>query len=191
MAEPEIVRCSWCGTDKLYIDYHDNEWGKHVTDDQKLFEFLILESAQAGLSWITILKRREGYKNAFANFDYKKVATFDADKIAELVMDPAIIRHRGKIASAVSNAQIFMRIQQEFGSFYKYLYSFLPNGRPIVNSLNSGKDGKTHSDESDAISKDLKKRGVKFFGTTICYAYMQAVGMVNDHINTCSFKKTN
>ncbi len=190
MSDTKIVRCSWCGTDELYMDYHDKEWGKHVTNDYILFEFLILESAQAGLSWITILRRREGYRAAFANFDYQKVAHYDEEKISSLVNDPNIIRHKGKIASAVSNAQIFIEIQKEFGSFYKYLYSFLPHNRPIINSLKTSKDGKTSSSESDAISKDLKKRGIKFFGTTICYAYMQAVGMVNDHIDSCSFKET-
>lgn len=188
MSDIEIVRCPWCGNDELYKNYHDNEWGKQVTDDYKLFEFLLLESAQAGLSWITILKRRDGYKAAFANFDYEQVASYDNKKIEELVQDPNIIRHRGKITSAVSNAEIFMKIQKEFGSFYNYLYSFLPNNSPIVNSLKTLNDAKTSSGESDAISKDLKKRGVKFFGTTICYAYMQAVGMVNDHFDFCSFK---
>jgi|SRR5690606_1401608 len=185
---PEIERCPWCGNDELYTRYHDEEWGKVVTDDKVLFEFLVLESAQAGLSWITILRRREGYRKAFADFDYKQVAAFTPEKIEELVQNPDIIRHRGKIEATISNAQIFMRIQEEFGSFCNYLYSFIPNSQPIVNNLKSLSDAVTHTKESDAIAKDLKKRGMKFFGTTICYAYMQAVGMVNDHLDSCSFK---
>lgn len=188
MSDTKIVRCPWCGADELYMEYHDKEWGRQITDEYKLFEFLVLESAQAGLSWITILKRREGYRAAFANFDYKKVARYDEDKINSLVNDSNIIRHRGKIIAAISNANIFIDIQKEFGSFYNYLYSFLPHKVPIANNLKTATDAKTRSDESDAISKDLKKRGFKFFGTTICYAYMQAVGMVNDHFDFCSFK---
>lgn len=184
----KITRCSWCGTDELYVKYHDEEWGKQVTDERTLFEFLVLESAQAGLSWITILKRREGYKKAFANFDYKQVANYSPEKIEELVLDPSIIRHRGKITATVSNAKIFMAIQKEFGSFFNYLYSFMPNHSPILNAQIENSIFYTHTAESDAIAKDLKKRGMKFFGTTICYAYMQAVGMVNDHIYSCSFK---
>lgn len=183
-----INRCSWCGEDELYVKYHDEEWGKVVKDDKTLFEFLILESAQAGLSWITILKRREGYKRLFANFDVSKVANFSESDIDTIVQDTAIIRHRGKIAATVSNAQIFLQIQKEFGSFYNYLYSFMPNQTSIINSLTSLKGAQVTSKESDAIAKDLKKRGVKFFGSTICYAYMQAVGMVNDHLDSCSFK---
>ncbi|PRD51466.1 DNA-3-methyladenine glycosylase I [Sphingobacterium gobiense] len=183
-----IERCPWCGNDDLYVKYHDEEWGKEVSSDTVLFEFLVLESAQAGLSWITILRRREGYRKAFAAFDYKKVAQFDERKIEELVQDERIIRHRGKIASTVKNAQVFIQIQQEFGSFYNYLYSFMPERKRIVNSPKDLKSAPTHSKESDAISKDLKKRGIKFFGTTICYAFMQAVGMVDDHLDSCSFK---
>jgi DNA-3-methyladenine glycosylase I len=181
----EIIRCRWAGTDPLYMQYHDEEWGKSVHDDHTLFEFLILESAQAGLSWITILRRREGYRRAFANFDVKKVAAFDDEDVSRLLNDEGIIRNRLKVNSAINNARLFMQVQQEFGSFNKYLYSFMPDGKPIIN----------HSDQlpvstpiSDAISKDMKKRGFKFFGTTICYAYMQAIGMVNDHIPACSFK---
>lgn len=188
MTSSLIERCPWCGNDELYVKYHDEEWGKEVDSDTVLFEFLVLESAQAGLSWITILRRREGYRKAFAGFDYKQVAQFDDGKIEELVQDERIIRHRGKIAATVKNAQIFMQIQQEFGSFYHYLYSFMPEGKRIVNSLKDLKSAQTHSKESDAISKDLKKRGIKFFGTTICYAFMQAVGMVDDHLDSCSFK---
>lgn len=188
MKPVEVERCSWCGTDELYVKYHDEEWGKKVSSDHVLFEFLVLESAQAGLSWITILKRREGYKKAFSNFEVDKVAKYSAEKVEELVQDASIIRHRGKIAATVKNAQIFMDIQKEFGSFYNYLYGFMPQNQPINNALVDFRSAPTHTAESDAIAKDLKKRGIKFFGTTICYAFMQAVGMVNDHLTTCSFK---
>lgn len=188
MTLSSVKRCSWCGNDELYVRYHDEEWGKKVTSDTVLFEFLVLESAQAGLSWITILRRREGYREAFAEFDYKKVAKFDQNKMDELVQDARIIRHRGKIEATVKNAQVFMQIQEEFGSFYNYLYSFMPSRKPIVNSLKDLRSAPTHSEESDAIAKDLKKRGIKFFGTTICYAFMQAVGMVDDHLDNCVFK---
>ena len=184
----QIIRCPWCGTDPDYVKYHDEEWGKEVTDERVLFEFLLLESAQAGLSWLTILRRRAGYRAAFADFDYHQVATYTPKKIDELVLNPAIIRHRGKIEAAVATANVFLAIQHEFGSFYAYLYNFIPAGRPIVNALDSFDNVPVTSPESDAISKDLKKRGVKFFGSTICYAYMQAVGMVNDHLESCSFK---
>lgn len=181
----EIKRCTWPGTDPLYIAYHDNEWGKEVHDDKILFEFLILESAQAGLSWITILRRREGYRSAFANFDVHKVAAFTDEDVERLMQDTGIIRNRLKILAAINNAKLFIEVQKEFGSFDKYLYSFMPDGRPIINQP-------THpvasTPISDAISKDMKKRGFKFFGTTICYAHMQATGMVNDHIPGCSFK---
>jgi len=188
MKHADLIRCPWCGTDDLYTKYHDEEWGKQVTSDRILFEFLVLESAQAGLSWITILRRREGYRNAFSDFDYAKVAQYDQNKIEELVQDASIIRHRGKIEATVKNAQVFIAIQKEFGSFYHYLYSFMPDNKRIVNALPDMKSAASHSAESDAIAKDLKKRGIKFFGTTICYAYMQAVGMVDDHLNDCSFK---
>ena len=184
----QIIRCPWCGTDPDYVKYHDEEWGKEVTDERVLFEFLILESAQAGLSWLTILRKRAGYRRLFANFDPQKVAQFSEADIDRICQDPAIVRHRGKVAAAVSTAQFFLDIQHEFGSFYAYLYSFMPAGRPIVNALDSFDNVPVTSPESDAISKDLKKRGVKFFGSTICYAYMQAVGMVNDHLESCSFK---
>ena len=181
----EIKRCAWCGNDPLYMDYHDNEWGKEIHDDGKLFEFLILESAQAGLSWITILRRREGYRKAFANFDVKKVAAFNDDDYERLMQDPGIIRNRLKILAAINNAKLFIEVQKEFDSFDKYLYSFMPNGKPINNFSDSLP---ASTPISDAISKDMKKRGFKFFGTTICYAHMQATGMVNDHLPTCSFK---
>jgi len=181
----ELKRCTWPGTDELYLKYHDEEWGKEVHDDKKLFEFLILESAQAGLSWITILRRREGYRKAFADFDVKKVAAFTDKDVERLMQDASIIRNRLKILSAITNAQKFIEVQKEFGSFDKYLYSFMPDGRPIVNHTNIIP---ACTPISDAISKDMKKRGFKFFGTTICYAHMQATGMVNDHLPDCSFK---
>lgn len=181
----EIKRCLWPGNDELYIKYHDEEWGKEVHDDKKLFEFLILESAQAGLSWITILRRREGYRKAFADFEVEKVAAFTQDDVERLMQDAAIIRNRAKIESAVTNAQKFIEIQKEFGSFDKYMYSFMPNGKPIINYTERAP---ASTPISDAISKDMKKRGFKFFGTTICYAHMQATGMVNDHLPDCSFK---
>lgn len=183
-----IIRCPWCGEDPLYVKYHDEEWGKTVTDDRILFEFLVLESAQAGLSWITILRKREGYRRLFADFDPKAVSLFTAEQVDTIVQDPGVIRHRGKIAATVTNAQIFLGIQQEFGSFYNYLYSFMPDQAPITNKLISLKDAPTSTPQSDAISKDLKKRGIKFFGSTICYAFMQAVGMVNDHLDSCHAK---
>lgn len=181
----DLKRCTWPGKDELYIKYHDEEWGKVTHDDKKLFEFLVLESAQAGLSWITILRRRENYRKAFADFDVEKVAKFDDEDVQRLLNDAGIIRNRLKILSTITNAQLFIDVQKEFGSFDKYLYSFMPGGKPIIN----------HDDRlpastpiSDAISKDMKKRGFKFFGTTICYAHMQATGMVNDHLENCSFK---
>ncbi|MDB5016217.1 MAG: DNA-3-methyladenine glycosylase [Mucilaginibacter sp.] len=181
----DLKRCTWPGSDPLYIKYHDEEWGKEVHDDKKLFEFLILESAQAGLSWITILRRRAGYRKAFADFDVKKVAAFDADDVERLMNDAGIIRNRLKVLSAISNAKLFIEVQKEFGSFDKYLYSFMPDGKPIINQPGSIP---ASTPISDAISKDMKKRGFKFFGTTICYAHMQATGMVNDHLADCSFK---
>ncbi len=182
----KLIRCKWCGTDPLYMKYHDEEWGKVTHEDELLFEFLVLESAQAGLSWITILRRRENYKKAFANFDAKKVAAFTADDVERLMQDAGIIRNRGKITSAIANAQLFLSIQEEFGSFDKYLYSFMPDNKP----RNKDRDAAVPvtSAESDAISKDMKKRGFKFFGSTICYAHMQATGMVNDHTADCDFR---
>lgn len=188
MSKKEIVRCDWCGTDELYQSYHDKEWGKPVTDDKVLFEFLILESAQAGLSWITILRKREGYKKAFSNFDYKKIAKYTEKDVERLLQDRGIIRNRLKINSTINNANAFMEIQKEFGSFYKYLYNFLPENKPIINQLEDLKNAPAKTELSDLIAKDLKKRGIKFFGSTTCYAYMQAVGMVNDHLITCSFR---
>lgn len=183
-----IIRCAWCGTDSLYVKYHDEEWGKETHDDKTLFEFLILESAQAGLSWITILKRRDGYRKAFANFEVEKVAAFTSEDVERLMQDTGIIRNRLKILAAISNAKLFIDIQKEFGSFDSYMYSFLPNGQSIKNNLSRVSEIQPRTEISDAISKDMKKRGFKFFGTTICYAHMQATGMVNDHILDCSFR---
>jgi DNA-3-methyladenine glycosylase I len=185
METPEIKRCHWPGNDELYLKYHDEEWGKTIHDDKKLFEFLVLESAQAGLSWITILRRREGYRKAYAGFDVEKVAAFTDDDVTRLLNDEGIIRNRLKVSSSIKNAKLFIAIQKEFGSFDKYLYSFMPDGKPIINSSGSTP---VSTPISDAISKDMKKRGFTFFGTTICYAYMQATGMVNDHLPDCSFK---
>lgn len=183
-----VIRCAWCGSDPLYVKYHDEEWGKEAHNDKTLFEFLILESAQAGLSWITILKRRENYRRAFANFDPVKVAAFGPDDAVRLMGDSGIIRNRLKVEAAISNAKCFLKVQEEFGSFDKYLYSFMPGGKPIVNTWSDHRDAPAKTDISDAISKDMKKRGFKFFGTTICYAHMQATGMVNDHIENCAFR---
>lgn len=180
-----ISRCHWCGTDPLYVKYHDEEWGQEVHDDRILFEFLLLESAQAGLSWITILRKRANYKKAFAGFDPVKVARFTEKDVARLLQNEGIIRNRLKILAAISNAQHFLEVQKEFGSFDKYLYSFMPKGKPIKNSPKTPKEIPASSEISDAISKDMKKRGFKFFGTTICYAHMQATGMINDHLTTC------
>ena len=181
----EVTRCSWCGTDPLYVKYHDEEWGKEVHDDRILFEFLVLESAQAGLSWITILRKREAYRNAFAHFNPNKVAEFTDEDVERLMQDSGIVRNRLKITATINNAKRFLEVQKEFGSFDKYLYSFMPEGKPLSNHLSSLKDIPARTEISDAISKDMKKRGFKFFGTTICYAHMQATGMVNDHITGC------
>ena len=181
----DLKRCSWAGNDPLYIKYHDEEWGKVTHDDKKLFEFLILEGAQAGLSWITILRRRENYRKAFADFDIHKVAAFTDEDVERLLNDEGIIRNRLKILAAISNAWLFIEVQKEFGSFDKYLYGFMPEGKPIINYYDHFI---ASTPISDAISKDMKKRGFKFFGTTICYAHMQATGMVNDHVPGCAFK---
>ena len=177
-------RCQWAGKDPVYINYHDKEWGVPVHDDKKLFEFIILEGAQAGLSWLTILKRRVGYKKAFANFDVKKVARFTPEKIEKLVLNPAIIRNRAKINAAVSNARAFIKIQEEFGSFDKYSWQFV-DGQPIINSFKTHDEIPVKTDQSIAFSRDLVQRGFKFTGPVIIYAHMQAVGMVNDHQTNC------
>jgi DNA-3-methyladenine glycosylase I len=182
MQEPK--RCGWCLSSDLYKEYHDNEWGVPVYDDQKLFEFLILETFQAGLSWITILKKRENFRTAFDHFDYKKVANYPEEKIQELLLDAGIIRNQLKIRAAVSNAVAFMRVQEEFGSFSKYIWGFT-DGKPIDNNRKSLKEVPATSPLSDAISKDLKKREFKFVGSTVVYAHMQATGIVNDHVEDC------
>jgi DNA-3-methyladenine glycosylase I len=180
----EKIRCEWAGSDPLYVAYHDEEWGVPVHDDRILFEFLILEGAQAGLSWSTILNKREGYRRAFDGFDPQKVAAYDEDKIAQLLADPGIVRNRLKVRSAVQNAQAFLRIQEEFGSFDAYVWQFV-GGQPIHNSWQSLSDIPAETEQSRALSKDLKKRGFNFVGPTIMYAFMQAVGMVNDHVVDC------
>ncbi|MDR1492638.1 MAG: DNA-3-methyladenine glycosylase I [Planctomycetaceae bacterium] len=179
------IRCGWCGEDPLYVRYHDEEWGREVANDGKMFEFLVLESAQAGLSWLTILKRRENYRQAFAGFDPRKVAQFSSADVERLMQNEGIIRNRAKIEAAISNAKIFLQIQQECGSFCNYLKSFLPDGKPIVNHWKTLSDLPASTPLSDAISKDLKKRGFKFFGSAICYAHLQATGYVNDHLIAC------
>lgn len=177
-------RCGWAGDDPLYQAYHDDEWGVPVRDDRVLFEFLILEGAQAGLSWITILKRREGYRKAFANFDPIKVAQFDEAKIQELLQDKGIIRNKLKVRSAVKNARIFLDIQEELGSFSNYLWGFVDN-TPVKNMFQKMSDVPASTGLSDQISKDLKKRGMSFVGSTIIYAYLQSMGVVNDHVISC------
>jgi DNA-3-methyladenine glycosylase I len=178
------VRCEWAGTDPLYVAYHDEEWGVPVHDEGTLFEFLILEGAQAGLSWSTILNKREGYRRAFDGFDPQKVAAYDEDRIAELLEDPGIVRNRLKVRSAVQNAQAFLRVQEEFGNFDAYVWQFV-GGRPIQNNWQSLSEIPSETEESRALSKDLKKRGFNFVGPTILYAFMQAVGQVNDHLVHC------
>lgn len=187
------VRCKWCLSDPIYVKYHDEEWGRPLHDDKLLFEFLVLESFQAGLSWLTILKKRENFRSAFADFEVKKVAKFDEKKYETLMQDAGIIRNQLKIRAAINNALRFLEIQKEFGSFDKYVWSFV-GGKPLQNSLHSSKEIPASTAISDMMSKDMGKRGFKFRGTTICYAFMQAVGMVDDHVNDCwrkSKKKRN
>ncbi|MBU1107236.1 MAG: DNA-3-methyladenine glycosylase I [Candidatus Riflebacteria bacterium] len=179
-----MVRCGWCGTDPTYIDYHDNEWGTPVHDDRLLFELLILEGAQAGLSWITVLKKRDNYRKAFHNFDYNRIANYTESDVERLLTNPGIVRNRLKIRSAIKNAQGVLAIRDEFGSLDSYLWSFV-DGAPEQNALKSMAEIPAKTKISDAMSKDLKKRGFNFVGSTICYAFMQAVGMVNDHITDC------
>ena len=178
-------RCGWCGTDGLYVKYHDEEWGKPVADDGKLFEFLVLESAQAGLSWITILRKREGYRKAFCNFDAGKVARMTDDDVERLMHFDGIVKNRLKIKATITNARLFLAVQEEFGSFRDYTLSFFPGGKPITNHFRSLNEIPVSSPESDAMSRDMKKRGFKFFGPTICYAHLQASGFVNDHLTGC------
>lgn len=177
-------RCDWCLGDPLYEAYHDHEWGVPVYDDNTLFEFLILETFQAGLSWITVLRKRENFRKAFDNFDYKVIAKYDQSKIGMLLQDAGIIRNKLKVNATVTNAQAFMKVQEEFGSFSKYIWGFI-DGKPIKNAFKSMDEIPANTPLSDQISKDLKKRGFKFVGTTVVYAHMQATGMVNDHVTTC------
>ena len=177
-------RCEWCLDHDNYMAYHDEDWGVPVHDDQLLFEMLTLEGAQAGLSWLTILNKRDGYRKAFSNFNIKKVSRYTDKKIEKLLLNPEIVRNRLKVNSTVTNAKKFMDVQKEFGSFDKYIWQFV-NGKPITNSFKSMSDIPAKTEISDAMSKDLKTRGFKFVGSTICYAFMQAIGMVNDHVTSC------
>src|SRR5512139_3132972 len=179
-----MKRCDWADSDELLQSYHDHEWGMEIHDDRRLFEFLVLEGAQAGLSWSTILRKREGYRRAFDNFDARKISRYSENALARLLTNSEIIRNRIKINAAVTNARAFLKVQKEFGSFDKYIWQFV-NGRPVRNSWKKITDIPSGTPESDAMSKDLIKRGFKFVGTTICYAFMQAVGMVNDHVVDC------
>lgn len=180
----EKSRCGWAGNDALYQRYHDTEWGVPLHDDQRLFEFLILEGAQAGLSWITILRKRENYRAAFDNFDAARIAAYDADKIASLMQNAGIVRNRLKIQSTIINAQQFLRVQAEFGSFDRFIWQFV-GGKPLQNNWRNLSEVPASTEVSDAMSRELKRRGFKFIGTTICYALMQAIGMVNDHTVDC------
>jgi len=177
-------RCAWCEKDDLYRNYHDNEWGKPVYDDATLFEFLILETFQAGLSWYTVLAKRENFRSAFDNFDWNKIAQYSEEKMATLAEDSGIIRNKLKIKATVTNAQAFIKIQEEFGTFSKYIWGFV-DGKPIDNTPKTMKDVNATTEISDILSKDLKKRGFKFVGSTVVYAHMQATGMVNDHVINC------
>lgn len=183
----EVVRCAWCEKDDLYRNYHDQEWGKPIYDDETIFEFLILESFQAGLSWYTILAKRENFRAAFDYFDYQKIAQYSEEKVEELIQNAGIIRNRLKILATINNAQKFMEVQKEFGSFSKYIWGFV-NHEPIINRPKTLKEVPATTEISDALAKDLKKRGFKFMGSTVVYAHMQATGMVNDHVEDCWIK---
>lgn len=178
------MRCKWSVSDPLYIKYHDKEWGAPVHNDRKLFEMIVLDGAQAGLSWLTILKKRENYRKAFDNFDPKKVVKYDKKKVAQLLKNDGIVRNKLKVESAITNAQAFLKVKREFATFDKYIWKFV-NGKTIVNSWKELKEIPAFTKESDAMSKDLKARGFKFVGSTICYAFMQAAGLVNDHTIDC------
>lgn len=184
MISTDKRRCPWPGNDPLYIAYHDEEWGVPVYDDDKLFEFLILETFQAGLSWITILRKRENFRNAFDHFDYEKIAQYGEEKFNSLLEDAGIIRNKLKIRATITNAQVFMQIQSAFGSFSKYIWQFT-DGKPIQNAFKTNSEVPAKTELSDRISKDLKKKGFKFIGSTTVYAFMQAVGIVNDHLVDC------
>lgn len=178
-------RCGWAGTDELYMEYHDREWGVPTTDDRVLFEFLALESAQAGLSWITILRKREGFRQAFHQFEPERVARMTSEDAERLMQCEGIVRNRLKINSIIHNARLFLDVAQEFGGFYRYVLSFLPDCKPIVHHFKTLSEIPATTPESDALSKDLKKRGFKFLGSTTCYAFLQAAGFVNDHLEGC------
>lgn len=180
----EKKRCSWSLSDPIYVDYHDLEWGVPVREDQKQFEFLVLESAQAGLSWLTILKRREGYRRLYAGFDPEQVARFDESRITTMLQDPGIIRNRKKIEASINNAQRFLEIQNQYGSFCNYIWGFV-NGKPLVNHFKEMADIPASTPLSDKLAKDMKQRGFRFIGSTILYAHLQATGLVNDHILDC------
>ncbi len=182
------LRCTWCEKDDLYRNYHDNEWGKPVYDDETIFEFLILETFQAGLSWYTVLAKRENFRKAFDNFDWNKIANYSEEKMAKLAENAGIIRNKLKVKATVSNAQAFLKVQEEFGSFSKYIWGFV-DGKPINNQPKTLSDVKATTEISDKLSKDLKKRGFKFVGSTVMYAHMQATGMVNDHVMECFTRK--
>ncbi|MDE5812344.1 MAG: DNA-3-methyladenine glycosylase I [Muribaculaceae bacterium] len=184
----DLNRCSWCGTYPLYVKYHDEEWGRPVTDDRTLFEFLTLEGAQAGLSWITVLRKRTGYREAFHNFDCKLVGQMTEEDEQRLMQFDGIIKNRRKIHAAIVNARLFESIVEEFGSFYNYIISFFPDKRRVVNDVPDMAAIPVSSPVSDAISKDMRKRGFRFFGTVICYSFLQATGFIDDHINSCHFK---
>ena len=180
----ELIRCAWSGSDPIYVDYHDKEWGVPARDDRKQFEFLVLESAQAGLSWITILKRRAGYQRLYEGFDAEQVARFDEAKVLSMLQDPGIIRNRKKIDSSINNARLFLEISEKHGSFSNYLWGFV-DGKQVVNRFKSQSEIPANTPLSDTISKDLKQKGFRFLGSTIIYAHLQATGMVNDHLESC------
>jgi DNA-3-methyladenine glycosylase I len=181
-------RCAWCEKDDLYRNYHDNEWGKPVYDDATIFEFLVLETFQAGLSWYTVLAKRENFRKAFENFDWNKIANYSEEKMAQLAEDTGIIRNKLKIKATITNAQAFIKVQEEFGTFSKYIWAFV-DGKPIDNKPKTIADVKANTEISDQLSKDLKKRGFKFVGSTVVYAHMQATGMINDHVMNCFTRK--
>jgi DNA-3-methyladenine glycosylase I len=185
-----VRRCDWCGDDELYMRYHDEEWGRETTDDAVLFEFLVLESMQAGLNWLTILRRRENYRSAFAGFDAGQVSRFTARDVECLMQNPGIIRNRLKIEATIFNAQHFLTIQRKFGSFSAYLRLFLPQGKPLVNRWKTQAEVPVSTPLSDTLGRDLKKNGFRFIGPTVCYAYLQAVGCINDHLLDCSFRSS-
>lgn len=188
MNEQNPKRCCWCGNDPLYIKYHDEEWGRPISDDRTLFEFLTLEGAQAGLSWITILRKRDGYRAAFHNFDYRKIADMTAGDEDRLLNFDNIVKNRRKIHSTIVNARLFGEIVNEYGSFFNYIISFFPGQQRIINDVNDESKLPASSPISDAISKDMKRRGFRFFGSTICYAFLQATGFIDDHRNVCPCK---